>query len=167
MTLLGEYNCETEVFVACPASELANSKRFKKAYKALYPNDKFHLIYHKGCLHSHSNEPFIQRTYHIAQNDVYILTSSDVQTVNAVGIEAINGVSFYKVSKDCAYCLKTTSYGKYLEIDKDRFIIQELQKKYSISDDFLWDLERQGRNMQLLQVRGAYDSESEEEEWTL
>jgi hypothetical protein len=165
MTQLGDYDSEKEVIVACPASALANSKRFKKAYTVLYPDDKFHFIYNKNCLHRYSKEPFIQRTYHIAKNDVYILTPNDVHVVNTVGIEGLYNVSFYKVTKDCAYCLGASSCGRHLEIDKDRFILQELQKKYDIPDDVLWKLEGESHQklLTLQMVRGKFDSESEEE----
>jgi len=164
MTHLDQYDPSTEMIVACPAKLFSYNKRFKKAYQALYPNESLPMIYHKGCQIYDSRTPIMQQTEHNATQDIYILSAKDVQAVNSVGLEGFNDVHFFKVPKTIAYCLSSSDNFTFVSVDKDRFIIQELQKQYNIPDEVLDNIQKRSFSFyqQIHQLRSPYDSDEED-----
>lgn len=165
MTQLADHDTNTEVIVACPASVLSRSKRFKKAYQKLFPNDSVPIMYHRNCVYYNTMVPIMQRTEHIANYDIYILTEKDTQVVNSVGLEGFDGVTFYKVPKSIAYCIKSSNNYTHVEVDKDRFVLQELQKQYNIPDVDLDNILKRTCSLrnQIHQMRSLYDTDEEED----
>lgn len=164
VTTLGEYDINNEVFVACPSSILAESKRFKKARNSMFPQRASHLVYSKYCSITKPNTPYMECTRYVASQDIYILSVEDVQVVNAIGLESLPNIRFYKVPNEYAYCLTSTK-NDCVDVDESRFIIKELQKQYNIPESVLKDIKKRicGVREHVRAIRLQYDSDDEED----
>ena len=168
VTKLDNYDPEKEVFVAYPASSLANNKRFLAAHKKLYPNNQNLWIYHRNAFRKLCDASFIEDESKIAKQDIYILNDYDIRVINELGVEGIYDVKFFRVPKEHVYCLASCSHYRTIFLDEHRYMVKQLQKEYNIPEDVLKKHARSYYGIicrQIItEVRSQYDDEDDEDD---